>query len=259
MSSLPGDGGTHPTHGSANFFHIEEIEAFLTTATPAEGIDPINDQALLSLGATATDLSAAGAILNFGGNPDNVINGLLQGGGTTWTTGDVENFEAKIRIDLGASRDIGTVRVWNRTPNCCGDRLEDFTVRFFSDDGAGGVGAQIGEDIVHSGQVPNGSFSVFTPVPGTQVPFAITAIEYAPETEQVTLTWTSRPGETYNIKYSTDMTDWDAEIVDNITFENDEVGDDGDKITVTFNLLDVGAAVAALDDLFFRVEVAGSP
>jgi len=89
VSSLPGDGGTHPTHGSANFFHIEEIEAFLTTATPAEGIDPINDQALLSLGATATDLSAAGAILNFGGNPDNVINGLLQGGGTTWTTGDV--------------------------------------------------------------------------------------------------------------------------------------------------------------------------
>ena len=88
---------------------------------------------------------------------------------------------------------------------------------------------------------------------GTAGPsFVITEIIYSPVTDEVTLTWRSRPDTTYAAKYSTDMTDWGADLDDGITSANDEVLDDGDQITMTF---DLGlAGIAAEKDLFFRIE-----
>ncbi len=82
--------------------------------------------------------------------------------------------------------------------------------------------------------------------------FAITAIDYLKEPEAVRLTWTSRPGASYVVTFSLDLENWDADIADGMTTDNDENPDDGDKITVTFPLEPLG--INGLGSMFFRVE-----
>jgi hypothetical protein len=87
---------------------------------------------------------------------------------------------------------------------------------------------------------------------GPQLPFAITEIVYSPEADTVTLTWRSRASEMYIAKYSLEMGNWDFDIGDGLTMEdNDENPDDGDHLTMTFPLTD---GLEILGDLFFRIE-----
>ena len=53
-------------------------------------------------------------------------------------------------------------------------------------------------------------------------PFAITAIDYAPDTGGLTLTWHSRPNETYSVYLSTDLIDWNWDLDDSIPADADE-------------------------------------
>ena len=83
-------------------------------------------------------------------------------------------------------------------------------------------------------------------------PFAITEIIHSPEDDLLTLTWTSTPGATYAVTYSSDLREWGGDLDDGIMEDSDENPDDGDKITVTF---DLGAAGLGEDErVFFRVE-----
>lgn len=82
--------------------------------------------------------------------------------------------------------------------------------------------------------------------------FEITGIVYPPAGDSVVLTWNSRPGEIYAVKYSTDLTNWVDELDDNATAARDENPDDGDKITITFDL--VPPNLQGKQRLFFRVE-----
>ena len=53
-------------------------------------------------------------------------------------------------------------------------------------------------------------------------PFAITEIQYDPDADPnptVTLTWTSRPGETFIVSYSGDMTNWGGELENEVEAE----------------------------------------
>jgi hypothetical protein len=89
--------------------------------------------------------------------------------------------------------------------------------------------------------------------PGQQVPFVITEIDFDSVNKMLTLTWNSKPSETYVVKISSDLTNWDSDIGDNFTMaDHDENPDDGDKLTVTFDLAAFGFGGA--EELFLRVE-----
>ena len=75
--------------------------------------------------------------------------------------------------------------------------------------------------------------------------FVITDIDFSSD-QKVTLTWNSREGQVYAVKYSVDMVDWDGDLDDSID------ADPGDQTTRTFNLKDAGFNGRA----FFRVEKA---
>ena len=75
--------------------------------------------------------------------------------------------------------------------------------------------------------------------------FVITDIDFSSD-QKVTLTWNSREGQVYAVKYSVDMIDWDGDLDDSID------ADPGDQTTRTFNLKDAGFNGRA----FFRVEKA---
>ncbi len=89
--------------------------------------------------------------------------------------------------------------------------------------------------------------TVGTGSPG--LPFAITDIEYSPETNEVTLTWPKTGASSYIVKVSTDLIDWDLDLDDGITEAQDENPDDDTQITVTLELF-----AEPLNKLFFRVE-----
>ena len=79
----------------------------------------------------------------------------------------------------------------------------------------------------------------------------ISDIFYDRDASTVTLTWNSQPGVTYSVNYSLDLIDWDSALNDAVTSANDQVLDDGNNITVTFNL---DGDLEGLPRLFFRVE-----
>ena len=73
---------------------------------------------------------------------------------------------------------------------------------------------------------------------------AITSFDLSEITNEFTLTWNSNIGELYAVKYSTDLTNWDADLDDGI------LADEGDTTSRTFKLTDLDNPKA----LHFRVE-----
>jgi len=80
---------------------------------------------------------------------------------------------------------------------------------------------------------------------------AIDEIEFiAPGT--IRLTWAARSSVSYQLNYSTDLLNWDGEINDSIEFTvDDEIPDDGDRITVSVDLSDFG--LESETKVFFRI------
>ena len=77
-------------------------------------------------------------------------------------------------------------------------------------------------------------------------PPAITAIDYWPETDEVTLTWRNTGAASFVAKVSLDMIDWGSDLDDGI------FPDMGDTTTRTFGLADtIGDGEG---DVFFRIE-----
>jgi sulfatase modifying factor 1 len=99
---------------------------------------------------------------------------------------------------------------------------------------------------------PEAGFRVVLVEPGSAGPFAITAIDYDPDADTVTLTWRSRSNTLYRVMRSTDLSDWSNELVDSIGSEQDENTEDGAHITFSFDLVEEG--LDSETDLFFRIE-----
>jgi len=76
--------------------------------------------------------------------------------------------------------------------------------------------------------------------------FNITAIDYSPSDNMLTLTWDSTEGTPYAVRWSLDMSNWDADLDDGV------LGDAGDSTTRTFDL--TAAGLADPQRVFFRVE-----
>lgn len=80
-------------------------------------------------------------------------------------------------------------------------------------------------------------------------PLAITAFDYVAADNSVTITWSSRPSESYLVSVSEDLETWDVDL-------DDGIASDGDTTTRTFDLDDaLGPELGGSTVLFFRVEV----
>jgi len=77
-----------------------------------------------------------------------------------------------------------------------------------------------------------------------ELPLAINSINYSPDDGEVSLNWNSREGESYAVKFSTDLINWDADIDDGIA------ADAGESTTRTFNISELDLP----ESVFFRVE-----
>jgi len=88
-------------------------------------------------------------------------------------------------------------------------------------------------------------------ITGGAVPFVITAVDYDPDADTVTLTWRSRPNTSYSAFSSFDLSDWSNELADSLGAAEDENPDDGNHITVTFSLEN---GLEDATDLFLRIQ-----
>jgi hypothetical protein len=90
--------------------------------------------------------------------------------------------------------------------------------------------------------------SMLYPAPEPSNPrFQITAIDYSPADNMLTLTWDSIPGEVYAINYSSDLVNWEGKLDDAIAAASDAA-----ETSSSFDLASLG--LGNREKLFFRVE-----
>jgi len=90
--------------------------------------------------------------------------------------------------------------------------------------------------------------SMLYPEPEPSNPrFQITAIDYSPADNMLTLTWDSIPGAVYAINYSSDLVSWEGKLDDAI-----DAASDAAETSSSFDLASLG--LGNREKLFFRVE-----
>jgi len=80
---------------------------------------------------------------------------------------------------------------------------------------------------------------------------AITEIQYAPDADTVTLTWTSRPCTTYKAFVTLDLIDWSHELANSLGPDTGGIIVDGNLLTMSFTLTD---GLEDEPDVFFRIQ-----
>lgn len=90
-----------------------------------------------------------------------------------------------------------------------------------------------------------GRFGAVVIVDGVGGSFELIITDYSLADDMITLSWTSQPGATYIVRYSTDLSDWNNDLDDSV------VADPGETTTRTF---DVSGLASEGGELFFRVE-----
>ena len=95
------------------------------------------------------------------------------------------------------------------------------------------------------------SYADVAPTATPEVPLVVSDFDYASDTDEITLSWSSIPGTTYAVHSSFDLIDWSNTIVDEVVAGDDEL------TSFTFNLGDV--ELGGSTSLYFRVEVATAP
>ena len=141
---------------------LGEIEVFAPGVTPAvdnaSGSGSLNPTIDLAYTGNGASNYAQGADSGFsqphGTNTLGPINAAEDISGNTWSSQGVGNY---ITIDLGGTFDVGTVRVHQRNDSCCQDRLQNFSVNVFADDGTGNPGTLV-DTKSYDGQPPDNLF-----------------------------------------------------------------------------------------------------
>jgi len=125
-----------------NSLAIAELEAFVggdTFGTPNTDASSVivntNDVALgVPQGGSASVTLLEGESSH--GATGNLISGLRNTGGNTYQRlEDSVTGAVVVRVDLGATEQVGTIRLWQRADGCCQGRLADFQVEGFADSG----------------------------------------------------------------------------------------------------------------------------
>jgi len=149
---------------ATRILHTSEIEAFNGGVAPIGGLDGVNDFALISKGAS---FEAESFTDTFSGATHGSVNAPIDGvpsdGAGTYSRTNAGFY----MLDLGQTRDIGRIRVWQRPDGCCQDRLQNVTVSLLADN-AGVPGAVVGSQSF-AGQVPSQSFQDFFVAQGSLI------------------------------------------------------------------------------------------
>ncbi|MDA7888500.1 lamin tail domain-containing protein [Akkermansiaceae bacterium] len=140
---------------AATRLHISEIEAFAPGTTPDESDgDGTSGNDLVQNNSSSTETPPTTTTIQHG-LASSVIDGDIESGADVWTTLDGQAVQARYMIDLSTTEEIGTIRVFGRGDTCCTDRLQDFTVNIYEDNG--GVPGNLVSSSVFPGTAPNGN------------------------------------------------------------------------------------------------------
>ena len=123
------------------------------------------------------------------------------------------------------------------------------TTGTFASDGTSVLTIEMGDTFSDATELTGIRLNAF--VIGADSSFAITDLAYDSDAHTVALTWQAQSDTTYIARYSTDLLTWRAAHEGDITSADDEILDDGDRITATLPLTD---GLENETDLFFRVE-----
>ena len=140
---------------SATRLHISEIEAFAPGTTPdAADADGTSQNDFVQAGSPSTETPPTTTTLHHG-LATSVYDGDLESGAAVWTTADGLGVEPRFMLDLGTTEEIGTIRIFGRGDTCCTDRLENFTVNIYEDNG--GVPGNLVSSSDFPGTAPSGN------------------------------------------------------------------------------------------------------
>ncbi len=238
--------------------HIAEFEVFAPGITPsgtgggAAGLstnDLIDTRPLtatryegLGTPTTTTQLEHGGAALP--------TNGVIETAAGVWSTANGLPVEARYVLDLGNTVSLDLVRIWARGDNCCTQRFQNLTINLYDDDGTGNPGL-LTSTVSFPGTGPSGDVGPLeiSLASGaiTFTPFVITDFAYDSNLDRFTVTWNSLPGRFYGLFFSTDMTNWGADV-------NDSIESEGDSTSFSFD-----HPVPGAPEIFFRVEDQSGP
>jgi hypothetical protein len=161
--------------------------------------------------------------------------------GTPWAALETETGAIDLRIELDTTGGAGAwAATWFAKKPADLSYTEVRPRETLLDEVIDSVGIALARGLVN-GTIESFSLSDSA---GSSDPFAITEIVYSPDDNQITLTWNSREGETYAVKYSRDMTNWDADLDDGVA-----AGPDG-QTTVSFDI----TGLEGEDRVYFRIE-----
>jgi hypothetical protein len=144
-------------HGlSDTTLHIGEIEVFACGVVPDElDTDGTSQNDLVQGGGAAAVLPQTTQQLKHGLEAS-VFDGDLESGADVWTTSSGLSTEPRYMIDLGDTHPIDIVRVWGRFDSSCQERLKDFSVTLYADNGSGLPG-EVVATVRHDAQAPPAS------------------------------------------------------------------------------------------------------
>ncbi|MDA7882256.1 chitobiase/beta-hexosaminidase C-terminal domain-containing protein, partial [Akkermansiaceae bacterium] len=140
---------------SDTYLHISEIEAFAPGTIPDEGdADGTSRNDLVQAASPSTETPPTTTVLHHG-LPTSVYDGDIESGAEVWTTLGGLEVEPRYMLDLGTTEEIGTIRIFGRGDTCCTNRLENFTVNIYQDNG--GLPGNLISTSDFPGTAPNGN------------------------------------------------------------------------------------------------------
>ena len=176
---------------TATRFHISEIEVFEFGIVPdGADADGTSRNDLVQNGNPSTEIPPTTTSLQHG-LPASVFDGDIESGGEVWTTASGLSTRPRYMLDLGATKTIDKVRIFGRGDGNSPERLENFTVTLYEDDGTGKPGAAVSEAIF-SGTAPAGlvghvELSLAIPYPGIRS-FTVDKT-FVPQGRALTFSW----------------------------------------------------------------------
>jgi hypothetical protein len=117
--------------------HIGEIEAFGIEILPDEADgDGTSSNDLVQNSSPSIEIPPTTQTIQHGA-ATSVFDGDQESAGNVWSTLIGTGVEPRFMLDLGANYEIGQVRIWGRNDTCCGNRLQNFSVNLYADEGDG--------------------------------------------------------------------------------------------------------------------------
>jgi hypothetical protein len=173
------------------YLHLAEIEVFPFGLDPDDAhADGTSGNDIGQNGSPSTETPPTTTTLAHG-LPSSVFDGDIESGAEVWTTAPGLGVEPRYMLDLGSTNTINTVRLFGRGDACCPERLQNFTVNFYADNGSGSPGA-----LVNSASFPgtapaglSGHVELSLAIPDPGIHSFVADKSFIPQGEPITLSW----------------------------------------------------------------------